>query len=189
MLAFPTRVGAAVSMSPTIIDVAIVGWGSGICVQFAAKVSNSVGQLGDFLHRKNQFAMAVGAVRDKRAVGGCEQCNSRAVMRSGCGKVGNGVNSVVLVHSVRRRAVSGAGRGGVRLAPFFVSFREEGFEGGPCLVACIFALPGFAVVGKKASLEEKLEGSVDHLNRSVRRIAGGSDFNSVLNLIKNCSDL
>jgi len=95
----------------------------------------------------------------------------------------------LLVHRVSRRAVSGAGCGGLlRLAPFFVSFKEEGFEGGPCLVACIFALPGFAVVGEKANLEEKLEGSVDHLNRSVRRIAGGIEFNSVLNLIKHCFD-
>jgi len=31
MLAFPTRVGAAVSVRPTIMDGAIVGWDSGFC--------------------------------------------------------------------------------------------------------------------------------------------------------------
>ena len=103
----------------------------------------------------DQFGIGGGESSRESDVGRGKHCHRGAISGSGCGKVVDGVNSVLLI-GVIGGLKSCAGRGYKRLAPFLMGCGEEGFKSRPGLEVRGLALPDFTVVKKELCLKKRL---------------------------------
>ena len=142
----------------------VVAGGGRYNAALAVQIGDRFRKFGVVLEGHNKFCVVRRNFGDEGAVCCSESRDRSATTSCSGGEVGDGVHRLLLVKVISRlvfvlvkafsRLEPSAGGSDLRFAPFLVSGCEEGFKGRPCFAIGWQALPGFAVVEEKASLEE-----------------------------------
>ena len=128
------------------------------------------------------------------AVGGCQSGDGLAVVGGGRGKVGDGIDGVLLVGRLERcdgvgRLVScGAGGDGFCLAELPMGAGKVSLEVGPCSLCDGPAFARLTIVEEHAGGEDELVCDGYHLCGQVGGEAGCRIIYTVFDLIEKCFD-
>ena len=129
--------------------------------------------------------------RSKGAVLGCYGGDSGTISGSGGGKVGDGVDSFLLVELrciLFLQVIGGVefstGGGALRFTPIVVCSGKESFEAGSSFLLCKETFLGFAVIDEEKSLINDLEGDSNFFFKAVGSVTGGGIVTAIFDPVE-----
>ena len=109
-------------------------------------------------------------------------------MRGNCSKVGNGVDSGLLIDSIVSLIVGDTSRGAMSVTKFAMRLSKISFKLIPSFVGGDVALPNFAVFHEHSNSVDELESVVGDLLERVRREASSSVDDAIFDLVEKSLD-
>lgn len=137
---------------------------------------------------RDQLGVDKSKLLGQGAVGCSERRYSLTIMRGSCSKIGDGVDSVLLINSIVGLVVGGASSGATSVTKFAMRLSEIRFKLIPSFVGGDVALPNFTVFDKHSSGVNKLKGIVCDLLGRVGREASSSVVDAIFDLVEKSLD-